>query len=61
MNIIDIMNNITGVKMEVKVNPSYVREDEIKILAGNTQKLKAVADVTWKYSIEDTLRWMYGG
>jgi len=60
MNIIDIMNNITGVKMEVKVNPLFVREDEIKILSGDSRKLEAVVDVTWKYSIEDTLCWMYG-
>jgi len=59
MNIIDVMNNITGIKMEVKVNPLFVRKDEIKILSGNSRKLEAIIDVTWKYSIEDTLRWMY--
>lgn len=59
MMIIDIMNDITGVKMEVKVNPLFIREDEIKILSGDSRKLEAVIDVTWKYSIEDTLYWMY--
>ncbi|MDC0387452.1 GDP-mannose 4,6-dehydratase [Gammaproteobacteria bacterium] len=60
MNIIDIMNNITGIKMEVEVNPLFVREDEIKILSGDSRKLETIIDVIWKYSIEDTLCWMYG-
>ena len=39
LNIIDLMNEIADFKIEVKVNPAFVRKDEIKTLTGNTTKL----------------------
>ena len=42
MDIIDIMNKISGYKIEVKVNPAFVRKDEIKTLCGSSKKLFSI-------------------
>jgi len=59
LKIIEIMDVISGVKMVVKVNPLFVRDNEIKNLSGNPSKLHGVTGYKALYSIEDTLRWMY--
>jgi nucleoside-diphosphate-sugar epimerase len=38
-SIIRMMNEIAGYEMEVKVNPAFVRKDEIKLLRGDRTKL----------------------
>lgn len=45
----------SGHKIEVKVNPLFVRKDEIKTLAGDTSKLKKMIDFESKYSIDNTV------
>jgi GDP-6-deoxy-D-talose 4-dehydrogenase len=59
LNIIEIMDTIAGIKMTVKVNPLFVRDNEIKNLSGNPSKLHAATGYKALYSIEDTLSWMY--
>ena len=59
LKIIEIMDVISGVKMIVKVNPLFVRDNEIKNLSGNPSKLQGVTGYKAVYSIEDTLRTMY--
>lgn len=59
MNIISLMEKITSIKMEIKVNPLFVRAEEIKVMTGDTRELDAAVDVVWRYSIEETLSWMY--
>lgn len=39
LDVIDIMNKISGYKIDVKVNPLFVRKDEIQNLTGSTEKL----------------------
>ena len=39
LDVIDMMNNLADYKIEVKVNPEFVRKDEIKSLTGSTDKL----------------------
>jgi GDP-6-deoxy-D-talose 4-dehydrogenase len=39
LNVIDMMNKLADYKIEVKVNPAFVRKDEIKSLTGSTDKL----------------------
>lgn len=60
MNVISLMNEIAGYEMQVKVNPAFVRANEIKDLSGDVSQLNDLIQPDFKYGIEDTLRWMYG-
>lgn len=59
MDVIKIMNNITGYEIEVKVNQSFVRKDEIKSLSGSTEKLFNIIGVLNQKPFEETLREMF--
>ncbi len=59
MTIIELMNVIAGFKLKVKVNPSFVRANEIKDLSGDTQLLEKMVQPEFNYGIKETLRWMY--
>jgi GDP-6-deoxy-D-talose 4-dehydrogenase len=49
---------ISGHDLEVRINPAFVRANEIKILVGNKDKLdKAVGKIDG-FTLEETLRWM---
>ncbi len=60
MRIITLMDQIAGYKMQVKVNPAFVRANEIKDLSGDVLQLNDLIQPDFKYGIEDTLRWMFG-
>lgn len=60
MNVISLMNEIAGYEIQVKVNPAFIRANEIKDLSGDVSRLNELVQPEFKYSIEDTLRWMYG-
>jgi GDP-D-mannose dehydratase len=52
------LRRLTGQSMEVIVNPSFVRKNEIEVLSGNPEKLEnCIGVVNWR-SLEDTLSWM---
>lgn len=55
--ILVMSEEIVGRSMEVHVNPKFVRQNEIKRLAGDNTRLK---DHGWKraYSLNETLYWM---
>lgn len=56
--VIAIAENISGKAIEVKVNPAFVRANEVYKLAGSPEKLKAVVGDLQEPYLEDTLRWM---
>jgi nucleoside-diphosphate-sugar epimerase len=56
--VIGLLENICGHSMELKVNPQYVRPNEIYKLSGDPSKLEScIKAITWR-SLEDTLEWM---
>jgi nucleoside-diphosphate-sugar epimerase len=57
--IIDELNKIANYCIKVKVNPDFVRENEIKKLCGDNNFLKSLVGVKSSISIRDTLLWMY--
>ena len=58
LDVIDTMNELAGYEIEEKVNPVFVRKDEIKSLTGSTNKLfDVVGDVEQK-ELKDMLRAM---
>jgi GDP-6-deoxy-D-talose 4-dehydrogenase len=49
LDVIDIMNKISGYEISVEVNPAFVRKDEINTLTGSTKKLfKLIKDIEQK-------------
>lgn len=58
--IINEMNRLANYNIEVKVNPDFVRKNEIKILKGSTNKLiSSVGDFSNNYNLAGTLKKMY--
>ena len=57
--VIAMMETIAGRKIQVKVNPAFVRENEVKKLVGDCSKLEQKIGKLPEIPFEDTLRWMY--
>ncbi|MEC4719273.1 GDP-mannose 4,6-dehydratase [Noviherbaspirillum sp. CPCC 100848] len=57
-SIIEMMQEIAGYEIEVRVNPAFVRQSEVKVLIGSPQKLRAIVGDMETYTLEETLRWM---
>ncbi len=55
---IGIASEITGHDIEVKVNPEFVRENEVTILRGSREKLDGVIGRGRRYKFRETLEWM---
>lgn len=56
--VIEIMTEITGHQIEVRVNPAFVRANEVKRLVGSHQKLQNWIGDLLSYELRDTLQWM---
>lgn len=56
--IVDMVQSITGHHMRVEVNPAFVRESEVRRLAGDPGKLKKLIGESQTPSLDSTLRWM---
>lgn len=56
--IISLCEKITGHTIEVRVNPKFVRDNEVKTLMGDNQKLITLIRDLNTRSLEGTLRWM---
>lgn len=58
--ILSYMEEITNYKIKIKINPKFVRKNEIKSLKGSTQKLYSIIDdFSNEYSLKKTLEKMY--
>jgi nucleoside-diphosphate-sugar epimerase len=58
-NLIDMMSDIAGYRIEVHVNPAFVRANEVRTLAGSNAKLAGVIGDITSAPLVETLRWMY--
>ena len=59
LDIIEMMNEIAGYEIEVKVNPRFVRKDEIKKLIGSPEKLFCVTGEVEIPTLRETLEKIY--
>lgn len=59
LDVIEVMQKIVGYEIEIKVNPAFVRANEIKSLAGSTKLLDKIIDISTTYSLKNTLMEMY--
>lgn len=58
-NIVQILTKLSGHEMEVRVNPAFVRANEIERLSGCPERLNnLIGEACWP-DLENTLRWMY--
>ena len=60
-DILSICQRLTGHTINVRVNPSLVRANEIKTLSGNPDRLSAAIGQWQTVHLEDTLSWMLRG
>lgn len=56
--IVVMCEELTDCSMNIKVNPKFVRANEIQILAGLNDKLLSMISEISFYDIKDTLKWM---
>lgn len=59
LDVIEMMQKIAGYEIEIKINSAFVRPNEIRSLAGSTEKLSRIIDIPISYSLENTLTGMY--
>lgn len=57
--VVDMMRCISGRDITVRVNPDFVRANEIKSLRGNNDKLRQRIGKLPDFDLAHTLRWMY--
>jgi nucleoside-diphosphate-sugar epimerase len=56
--VLDLAENISGHEMDVRVNPAFVRANEVKSLCGDVTLLYSLVGEREFLSLEDTLYWM---
>jgi nucleoside-diphosphate-sugar epimerase len=59
-SVIALMEEIAGYKIAVKVNPAFVRSNDVLTLTGSRAKLDRAIGKVEQVALADTLRWMYG-
>ena len=57
-SVLELLSQITGHRLQVKVNPALVRSNEIRRLCGNPAKLTSVVGEIPSPALQDTLRRM---
>jgi nucleoside-diphosphate-sugar epimerase len=60
-DVIDILSEIAGYRIEVQVDPAFVRANDVLTLAGDNHRLASVIGAIEPPPLADTLRWMYQG
>jgi nucleoside-diphosphate-sugar epimerase len=58
-SLIDMMSDIAGYRIEVHVNPAFVRANEVLTLTGSNARLAGVIGNIEPTPLVETLRWMY--
>jgi GDP-6-deoxy-D-talose 4-dehydrogenase len=59
--VLDLVRGISGRELEVRVNPSFVRPNEVRTLLGSRKNLEACLGQMPMHHLGDTLRWMLEG
>jgi nucleoside-diphosphate-sugar epimerase len=59
--VIDLTSEIAGYRIEVQVNPAFVRANDVLTLSGSNDKLAGIIGPLEPPPLRDTLRWMVQG
>jgi nucleoside-diphosphate-sugar epimerase len=57
--VLDMMADIAGYRIQVRVNPEFVRASDVERLSGSRQRLEGAVGALPEIPLFDTLRWMY--
>ncbi len=60
-DVIERVQMISGHQMEVRVNPAFVRANEVRTLRADTTALEQAIGEWRTHTLDDTLRWMLEG
>ena len=60
-DVIKMIRDISGHDFDVTVNPTFVRQNEVKMLWGDRSKVEAKIDQRPMHDLRDTLTWMLAG
>ncbi len=58
-SVIDMMSDIAGYRIKVRVNPAFVRTNDVLTLTGDNARLAGVVGAIPTRPLSETLRWMY--
>ena len=58
-NVLALMGEIAGYEIEARVNPAFVRANEVKRLCGDATRLRNAIGGLDVIPLRETLRWMY--
>jgi GDP-6-deoxy-D-talose 4-dehydrogenase len=58
--VIEEIEKLSGATLEIKVNPKFIRENDIKSLVGDCKKIKKAIGSFKQYEISETISWMLG-
>ncbi|WP_027801972.1 GDP-mannose 4,6-dehydratase [Paraburkholderia dilworthii] len=56
--ILSAASDLTGHELQVHINPAFVRQTDVKVLAGSPAKLRSLVPAVQAIPFMDTLRWM---
>lgn len=56
--VIELVARISGHEMEVRVNPAFIRADEVRSLRGSRERLESVIGEVSVPSLDQTISWM---
>ncbi len=57
--VITMAENIAGYQIEVRINPAFVRANEVRTLLGSSAKLQSIIGAWSSPPLQDTLEWMF--
>lgn len=56
--VLETIERVSGTRFDVKVNPAFVRSDEVRSLCGSRARLERAIGPVAMPEFEDTIRWM---
>jgi nucleoside-diphosphate-sugar epimerase len=59
-SVLDLLGQMTGHHLQIKVNPAFARSNEIHRLSGSPAKLNGIVGNIGLPALQDTLHWMLG-
>jgi len=58
-DVLTILSNLSGHRPEVRVNPAFMRANDVAVLGGDAGRLRSALSDWAPCNLSDTLKWMY--